>query len=75
MKQAEATGPGFINIYLAKGFVQNELKKMVFNGVKPPYVGSSKRVIIDFSSPNIAKGLTILLELIRILNFNISNNY
>jgi arginyl-tRNA synthetase len=38
---------------------------MFLNGVKPPYVDNSKRVIIDFSSPNIAKGLIINI----LLNF------
>jgi arginyl-tRNA synthetase len=44
---------------LSKSFAQKELKKMVLNGVKPPYVGAKKRVIIDFSSPNIAKEMHV----------------
>ena len=57
--KCEISGPGFINIYLSKVFAQNELKKLVNSGVKSPYVGSAKKVIIDFSSPNIAKEMHV----------------
>lgn len=36
-------------------FVDHVLK----NGVKPPGVGGKKRVVIDFSSPNIAKEMHV----------------
>jgi arginyl-tRNA synthetase len=55
----EISGPGFINIYLSQGFIKTELKKIILDSVKPPYVGEKKRVIIDFSSPNIAKEMHV----------------
>jgi arginyl-tRNA synthetase len=53
------SGPGFINVYLAKKFAKTELKKLVLNGTKAPFVGERKKAIIDFSSPNIAKEMHV----------------
>ena len=55
----EVSGPGFINIYLSKNAIRNELQKLVVDGVKPPFVGERKRCIVDFSSPNIAKEMHV----------------
>ena len=35
------------------------IDKILRNGVKPPGVGQMKRVVIDFSSPNIAKEMHV----------------
>ncbi len=59
IEKCDVSGPGFINIYLSKSFAQAELRKLVVSGVKAPYVGEKKRVIIDFSSPNIAKEMHV----------------
>jgi arginyl-tRNA synthetase len=55
----EVSGPGFINIYVAKNAIRDELKKIVLNGVRPPYAGERRRCIVDFSSPNIAKEMHV----------------
>ena len=59
IEKCEASGPGFINVYLSKEFAKNEIKKIAINGVKPPFTGEHKKAIVDFSSPNIAKEMHV----------------
>lgn len=55
----EVAGPGFVNIFLSKKFVECELNTLLEKGVQPPNVGPAKKVIVDFSSPNIAKEMHV----------------
>ena len=57
--QVEVAGPGFINVYLSKAFVAKEIQTTLTLGVQPPTVAQKKRVVIDFSSPNIAKEMHV----------------
>ncbi|GAB1599957.1 arginine--tRNA ligase, cytoplasmic-like [Argonauta hians] len=59
IEKTEIAGPGFINIFLAKNYVSNQISKLLINGVQPPYIAKKNRVIIDFSSPNIAKEMHV----------------
>lgn len=59
IEKCEASGPGFINVYLSKEFAKHEIKKIAQNGVKPPFIGEKKKAIVDFSSPNIAKEMHV----------------
>ena len=59
IEKMEVSGPGFINIYIRKDSIRDELKKIVLDGVRPPYTGERKRCIVDFSSPNIAKEMHV----------------
>jgi len=59
IEKMEIAGPGFINIHLSKTFVSDYLGDILRNGVKPPRVGSKKKVIVDMSSPNIAKEMHV----------------
>lgn len=51
--------PGFINIVLQKKSVCNILNEVLKEQVYPPDVKGKKRVVIDFSSPNIAKEMHV----------------
>lgn len=57
--KCEVAGVGFINIFLKRDFAQSALSNWLKNGeVPPPYV-KKKRVIVDFSSPNVAKEMHV----------------
>lgn len=57
--KVEIAGPGFINIYLNKKFLQDNLSLLLINGVNPPYIEKKKKIAIDMSSPNIAKEMHV----------------
>ncbi len=57
--QCEVAGPGFINISLKPSFVSELVSDLLVNGVRPPPLKKRLRVVIDFSSPNIAKEMHV----------------
>ncbi|KRZ78614.1 Arginine--tRNA ligase, cytoplasmic, partial [Trichinella papuae] len=54
----EIAGPGFLNIFLNFNAVHQRIFDIFINGVKPPVL-PAKRVVVDFSSPNIAKEMHV----------------
>jgi len=44
---------------LKRDYVCQELSNLVTNGVQPPNLAAKKRVLIDMSSPNIAKEMHV----------------
>lgn len=54
IEKCDVAGPGFINIYLSRSYAETALISVLLNGVQPPKL-EKKRVIVDFSSPNIGK--------------------
>ncbi|KAF7282436.1 hypothetical protein GWI33_002666 [Rhynchophorus ferrugineus] len=55
----EVAGPGFINIFLNKSFILSSISSIFKNGVKPPSLEKKLKVLVDFSSPNIAKEMHV----------------
>ena len=59
IEKLEAAGPGFINIYLKNSFLNSEIKKIGKEDYDFSFLDTDKSVIIDYSSPNIAKRMHI----------------
>ena len=59
IEKLEIAGPGFINIYLKNSFVNEELQKLGNEKYDFSSIDNDKKVIIDYSSPNIAKRMHI----------------
>jgi len=57
--QVELAGAGFINVRLQKEFVSRQISELLQKGVRSPQCGPQKRVVIDMSSPNIAKEMHV----------------
>lgn len=55
IERCDVVAQGFISIFLSTSFLTTMVTKILTKGVLPPNV-PRKRVIVDFSSPNIAKG-------------------
>jgi arginyl-tRNA synthetase len=58
--KVEIAGPGFINLWIDSSFLSHELEEMV----KDPKLGlprlkNPKKIIVEFSSPNVAKELHV----------------
>lgn len=58
VSKVEVAGAGYVNVFLDKTFGASEVMSILQNGVRPPAF-DKKRVIVDFSSPNIAKEMHV----------------
>lgn len=58
ISEASVMPNGFINIKVASGILISTLAGIVTHGVRPP-VMEKKKVLVDFSSPNIAKEMHV----------------
>ena len=59
IEKLEIAGPGFINIYLKNSFINEEFQKLGNEKYDFSSIDNDKKVIIDYSSPNIAKRMHI----------------
>ncbi|KAJ8878786.1 hypothetical protein PR048_019372 [Dryococelus australis] len=59
VEKIEIAGPGFINIFLSRHYAIGCLKDILLSGVKLPSLEKRLRVVVDFSSPNVAKEMHV----------------
>ncbi|VDN98947.1 unnamed protein product [Rodentolepis nana] len=57
--KVDIAGPGFINIHISQKFVEDEVTKLVRLGFRMAPVERPLKVILDMSSPNIAKEMHV----------------
>lgn len=62
IEKLDVAGPGFVNIFIKKSFVAGQIKDLLHYGVRAPYLDfdpKSQKVVVDFSSPNVAKEMHV----------------
>ncbi|PSN46081.1 Arginine--tRNA ligase, partial [Blattella germanica] len=59
LEKLDIAGAGFINITIKKAHGSKVLSQLLQKGVQPPPLEKKLRVVVDFSSPNIAKEMHV----------------
>ncbi len=54
IERCEVAGPGFVNVFLKDSYLQSQIDAREF-----PKSGAGKKVIVEYSSPNIAKAMHV----------------
>ena len=62
IEKLEVAGPGFVNIFIKKSYVLAQIEDLLKFGARAPHLDfdpKKQRVVVDFSSPNIAKEMHV----------------
>jgi len=68
IEKVDVSGQGFINVWLSRNKLREILQYVLENKLKPKPLTNPQKIVIDFSSPNVAKEMHVghlrLVELI-----------
>uniref|UniRef100_A0A182MEA7 Probable arginine--tRNA ligase, cytoplasmic n=1 Tax=Anopheles culicifacies TaxID=139723 RepID=A0A182MEA7_9DIPT len=58
VEKFEIAGAGYVNIFLSRSYGEQRIMNILKNGIQAPPM-EKKRVVVDFSSPNVAKEMHV----------------
>jgi len=59
IEKLNVSAPGFINIWLSRNKLRDILQFVLDNKLKPKPLSNPQKIVVDFSSPNIAKEMHV----------------
>jgi len=59
IEKVDVSGQGFINVWLSRNKLRDILQYVLENKLKPKPLTNPQRIVIDFSSPNVAKEMHV----------------
>lgn len=71
LDKVDVSGPGFINIWLSRNKLRDILQYVLDNKLKPKSLANKQRIVVDFSSPNVAKEMHVgHLRFVKLTSIN-----
>lgn len=59
VEKVDVSGPGFINVWLNRNELRDILQFVLENKLKPNSIANKQKIVVDFSSPNVAKEMHV----------------
>lgn len=58
-QETKVAGPGYINVTLNKAYMEKKLLQVIRDGIKIRPIDDRNRIVVDMSSPNVAKEMHV----------------